>query len=159
MKFRIDPTHLSRVTPDRQRELEEALLDLNSEGDGAAPTLVCGLLPDGGIAFAVEDAEGGVAAIPLPYPRVMRLFREYKDVIGRLARADLGAFGMRDFETLDYAKKLVHDEAGTLLRKTLRAATAIDLAQARRLFTLVFLLSSDLPEEVIRTHRRHGVPT
>jgi len=159
VKYRIDPTVLSRVTADRRRELEEALLDLETEDDGEPPTLVVGVLPDGGLAYAVESAEGGVTAVPLPYPRVARVFREYRDVIQRLARSDLGSFGMRDFETLDYAKKLVHDEAGALLRKTLRTAVNIDLAQARRLFTLSFLLSSDLPEEVIRTHRRHGAPT
>lgn len=159
MKYRIDPTVLSRITSDRRRELEEALLDLEAEDDGQPPTVVVGVLPDGGLAFAVEAADGGVTAVPLPYTRVARLFREYRDVIQRLARSDLGSFGMRDFETLDYAKKLVHDEAGALLKKTLRTAASLDLAQARRLFTLTFLLSSDLPEEVIRTHRRHGVPT
>jgi len=156
VKYRIEAALLEGVTPDRQRELQEALLDLNTDDDGLPPTLTVGLLADGGVSFAVETTDGAVTAVPLPYVRVARLFREYKDVIQRLARSDLGAFGMRDFETLDYAKKLVHDEAGALFKRALRPAVAMELTPARRLFTLVFLLSSDLPEAVIRTHRRHG---
>jgi uncharacterized protein (UPF0262 family) len=69
----------------------------------------------------------------------------------------------RDWESLDYAKKLVHDEAGGRIRKALRPhlveGEAVDLKLARRLFTIVFLVAQDLPAELVTRHRSHGPPT
>ena len=159
MKYRIDAALLAGASAHRQREVEDALLDLNTDDDGHPPLLTVGRAADGGLALTLEHEDGAASTHELPYARLRPLNREYRDVITRIARSDLGGFGMRDFEALDYAKKLVHDEAGALLRKTLRPGAELPLDRARRLFTLVFLLSSELPEEVIRTHRRHGTPT
>jgi uncharacterized protein (UPF0262 family) len=65
------------------------------------------------------------------------------------------ATGTRQMETLDYAKKLVHDDAGDTVYHAFEAHLAIDHATARRLFTLIFLLSNELPETMVTRHR-HG---
>jgi uncharacterized protein (UPF0262 family) len=65
---------------------------------------------------------------------------------------------MRDWEALDMAKKGVHDEAGMRIRKALRPHLEVDLKLARRIFTLVFLVVSDIPAELVKRHRRHGTP-
>ena len=160
MKYRIDAALYDGVGAERLREWQDTLLDLNSDDDGEPPTLTIGRLDDGGAAFLVEPAEGDVApvSVSVPHARLRSHLREYRDIITRLARADLGAFGMRDVDTLDYAKKLVHDDAGEVIRKALRPAARVSHATARRIFTLVFLMSSELPEAAIRSHRRHGTP-
>lgn len=160
MKYRIDAALYDGVGAERLREWQETLLDLNTDDDGEPPTLTIGRLGDGGATFRVEpaDGQGEAVSVAVPHARLRGHLREYRDIITRLARADLGAFGMRDVDTLDYAKKLVHDDAGDLLRKALRPAATVSHATARRIFTLVFLMSSELPEAAIRSHRRHGTP-
>lgn len=158
MKFRIDPDLYREVTRDREREWQGALLDLNFEADGAPPLVTVHRREDGGAAFAVEADADAAVLVEVSHARLRSVLRDYRDVIVQIARTSGGAFGMRDLDTLDYAKKLVHDEAGELLAKALRAHVAIDLPTARRLFTLVFLLGTDLPEHLIKNHRRHGGP-
>ncbi|MCA9516352.1 MAG: UPF0262 family protein [Myxococcales bacterium] len=156
MKFRIDPDLYREVTKDREREWQGALLDLNFECDGSPPHVTVHRRADGGAGFSVEDAAGASVLHEVSHARLRSVLRDYRDVIVQMARTAGGAFGMRDLDTLDYAKKLVHDEAGELLKKELRAHLAMDLGMARRLFTLVFLLGTDLPEHLIKNHRRHG---
>ncbi len=158
MRFRIADELWDGTRPDREREWQDALLDLNLEHDGHPPVLTFAKGADGGVVIYVEKADGH-AEVGLSFDMLRDPFRDYREIIARLARADGGAFGMRDWESLDYAKKLVHDEAGMRVRKALRPhLEALDLKLARRLFTLIFLIAVDLPAELVRRHRRHGPP-
>ena len=56
---------------------------------------------------------------------------------------------------IDYAKRIVHDDAAAFLRESLADVVQMDLSDARRLFTLIFLVGTDLPETLVRYHRRH----
>ncbi len=163
MKFRIADGLWDGVRPEREREWQHALMDLNAEHDGHAPVFTIHRREDGGAAIVLAFSEGDERVAELSFDLLRDPFRDYREIIARLARADGGTLGMRDWESLDYAKKLVHDEAAARIRKALRPHLAaveghlgIDLKLARRLFTLVFLVACDIPAELVTRHRRHG---
>lgn len=158
MRFRIADTLWDGTRPDREREWQDALLDLNLEHDGHPPVLTLNRAADGGALVQIDRGDGAEAtSVALTFDLLRDPFRDYREIIQRLARADGGAFGMRDWESLDYAKKLVHDDAGHRLRKVLRAhLDGVDMKLARRLFTLIFLVAVDLPAELVTRHRHHG---
>jgi len=161
MRFRIAEALWDGVKQDREDEWRHALLDLNAEHDGHHPTITIGRRDDGGAELVVtrarESGEGDEhVVVALTFDMLRDHFRDYREVIARLARADAGAWGMRDWETLDYAKKLVHDEAGARIRRALKAILPIELKLARRIFTIVFLVAADIPAELVTRHRRHG---
>lgn len=158
MRFRIADSLWDGARPDRESEWQDALLDLNLEHDGHPPILTLDRAADGGVSIQIERVEGDTPTqVALTFDLLRDPFRDYREVIQRLARADGGTFGMRDWESLDYAKKLVHDDAGHRLRKVLRPHLEhIDTKLARRLFTLVFLVAVDLPAELVKRHRQHG---
>ncbi len=99
--------------------------------------------------------DGRTELIELGPGRMRRHFKEYREIIEQLARSTSGRYGMRDLETLDYAKKLVHDDAAETLQEAFEGAVDLDHKLARRLFTLVFLVSNALPEHLVTRHR-HG---
>lgn len=159
MRFRIADTLWDGKSPEREREWQHALLDLNHEHDGLPPILTVSRRADGGAVIGLGRPDGEVEVV-LPFDLLRDPFRDYREVITRLARADGGAFGSRDWESLDYAKKLVHDDAGMRIRKALRPhlrdGEAVDLKLARRLFTLIFLVTQEMPAELVTRHRGHG---
>ena len=162
MKFRIADGLWDGRRPDREREWQHALLDLNAEHSGLPPTLTIDRRADGGAEITVSDGDD-TKLIVLTFDMMRDHFRDYREVIARLARADAGALGMRDWETLDMAKKLVHDEADGKIRRAWRAAfgnaDGLDLKLARRVFTIVILVAADIPAELVTRHRRHGPPS
>lgn len=87
-------------------------------------------------------------------PEIERCIEEYGATIRQLVHMDKQA-PMRGFEALDYAKRVVHDEAAALLRDTVAGHIQLSLDQARKLFTVLFLAASDLPAELVRYHRFH----
>lgn len=90
-----------------------------------------------------------------PDPRELeRCIHEYGATIRQLVRVDRQA-PVRGVEALDYAKRVVHDEAASLLRETLSGHLGLSLEEARKLFTVLFLAASDLPAELVRYHRYH----
>jgi uncharacterized protein (UPF0262 family) len=162
MKFQIAEPLWDGSRPDREEEWRHALLDLNQEHDGEPPVMTFERRDDGGAAIILERPDGAVE-VRLSFDLLRDPFRDYREVIQRLARAGSGAFGSRDWESLDYAKKLVHDDAGHRIRKALRPhlreGETVDTKLARRLFTLVFLIAQDLPRELVTRHRSHGLPS
>lgn len=156
MKFRLAPSLFEDdVSPAREQEWQLALTDLNADADGEEPTLTLSRRKDGGADITVTGlADDATGVAELSKDRLRRQFRDYRHVIQQISGA--GAFGARQFETLDYAKKLVHDEAGEVIQEALDPFVTIDHRTARRLFTLVFLISSALPDNLVRRHRSHS---
>ncbi len=157
MRFRIAPAHYDGSNEAREREWELALADLNADCDGGLPTLTFERRRDGGADIVVAGPAGAAPArVSFPYARLRSQLREYRDVIGKMARADGGWAGSRDFDALDYAKKLVHDEAGDIIKAKLDDHVVVEHPLARRMFTVIFLLSNNLPRHLVNRHRRHG---
>ncbi len=150
MKYRVDPLLYDGVSPTREKEWQLALLDLNAEADGAEPTLTVTRTDSEGIDI---ELTGGTEprTVHLSQATLRTHFRDYRRVIEHLVRST--ATGSRQMETLDYAKKLTHDDAGEMVQEALEGVVTVSHAQARRLFTLVFLVASELPESLVTGHR------
>jgi uncharacterized protein (UPF0262 family) len=144
------------TTPAREQEWQQALMDINVKHDGEPPDITLARRDDGGATLHLSGLSEVTIEVALSFDMLRDHFRDYRDVIARIARATAGSFGMRDYEALDMAKKGVHDEAGLRIRKALRPHLEIDLKLARRIFTLVFLVLADIPADLVTRHRRHG---
>ncbi|MCB9728778.1 MAG: UPF0262 family protein [Deltaproteobacteria bacterium] len=163
MKFRLMPEVWEDAAPEREREWRQTLGELNLDhgslvrpGDAGAeePVVTLGRHPEGGLLIVVALAGGEESTVHLNHRRMRGAFRDYKQVIEQIARATSGAFGPRDLETLDYAKKVVHDEAAELIQEALSERVHLPHKLARRIFTLAFLITHDLPQEIV-SHFRH----
>ncbi len=151
-----------RASPRRSEEWRRSLSELNKANHirGAIdpsddPALEVVRPPDGGLKIRVYrrgfDLERTFELAP---DRVEELFGDYGATILQMVHIDREA-PVRGFEALDYAKRVIHDEAAGYLMELLAPTVEMDLDDARRLFTLVFLVGTDLPEEFVRYHRLH----
>jgi uncharacterized protein (UPF0262 family) len=153
-----------QTPPGRADEWRRALDELNQfngvlprqpTGSTEAPALEFALRPDD--VWEVRFYADGVRrtdTLELPPVMVAEHVAEYTATISQLAHVDREA-PVRGFEALDYAKRVVHDDAAAALKDALASVVRMDLADARRIFTLFFLLATDLPEELVRYHRFH----
>lgn len=150
--FRIHPSLVKTANPSRLAEWRRVLDEYNDAG--LASTIIeIALPPDDHLQLRVEQPAG--ASVARVAMRTLNpLLAEYGETIRHMVRIDREA-PARGFEALDYAKRVVHDEGADLLRAQLRAIVSLEIDDARHLFTLVFLVASDLPEELVRYHRRH----
>lgn len=158
MLVRLRPDVFVGAPAARAHEWRQTTRDLNAalarcHGDDLT-TVTVGCGAGGEVELTVERG-GEATTLTLPRARLERQYREYRHVIEQLAGSASGVRGRRDVGVLDYAKRLVHDEAGELVQRAVRGVLEIDLCAGRRLFTLFFLLSSGLPEALVRRHR-HG---
>jgi uncharacterized protein (UPF0262 family) len=151
VRFLLDPNLLEAVSPEREREIRLALVELNADcGDG--PEALTIRIPDeGGVQLDMTDVPCGSATALISPSTLRRHLREYRGIIDQLTRA---GYGVRDIETLDYAKKLAHDDAGETLQDALTPHVSLPLATARRAFTLIFLLTHELPRSQVIRHAR-----
>lgn len=85
----------------------------------------------------VDDADRSAA---IARADLTALFDEYLEVVGQLGKSDEDGFSRMD--ALDMAKKVTHDRAGRVLKRSLRPLEA-DHEVARRVFSLLFALSHD----------------
>lgn len=84
--------------------------------------------------------------------------RNYQAVIERIVDggyAQNPSRGDSRFEALDHGKRVVHTEAGETLVELLDGFADVDEETARNLFTLLFLIRTELPAHVVRYHRAH----
>jgi uncharacterized protein (UPF0262 family) len=164
MQFVVGESLLAAYSEGRVVELQEALHDLN-QAPGLTPVnpiegeFVCRLtdLSPGGVTLAlctVETTPPPHAECRVLWSSLRTLLKDYGEVIANIVETGMNARGSR-FEALDYGKKVVHDEAGEELQELLEEVMEVDLPTARRLFTLLFLLKTKLPLELVRFHRRH----
>ena len=148
MMFRVESVLLNDARPERAQEWRLALMDLNSECDASACTVILDATTEGGVTVRIDTAETSESLAFEP-AALRRHFREYAKIIRQLSRA---GYGYRDMETLDYAKKLAHDEAGETIADTLSPHLTLSHRVARKLFTLFFLLCHETPANLVNRH-------
>ncbi len=164
MQFELEESLIAAYSEGRVSELQEALHDLNRNPD-LTPVLpiegdfVCRLtdLGPSGVTLALcsPTAETPrLAQYRVLWSSLRRLLKDYSEVIANIVNTGMNAGGSR-FEAMDYGKKVVHDEAGEEIQELLEETMILDLATARRLFTLLFLLKTKLPLDLVQFHRRH----
>jgi uncharacterized protein (UPF0262 family) len=135
---------------DVEREREAALCDLvedsafrplhAAESGHAGPWSLHLSVVDGRLAFGLCDAEGGDAGtIGLGLARFRRVVREYFAICDSYYKA-LRKASASELETLDMARRAIHDRGARHLAEALEDKVALDHATARRLFTLICVL-------------------
>ncbi|TVQ99875.1 MAG: hypothetical protein EA398_11775 [Deltaproteobacteria bacterium] len=140
----------------RRQEWTQALGEINGTEHDAVDLGIEFVRPPG-CPWQVRIYRDGTELIDTVEPDVRELERcisEYGATIRQLVQVDRNA-PVRGVEALDYAKRVVHDEAASILREALEGHIVLTLDEARKLFTVLFLAASDLPGEFIRYHRFH----
>jgi uncharacterized protein (UPF0262 family) len=147
----LDDANLPPPTPEIEQERRVAMFDLMEENsfviperDGRAvppgPYDVALSIRDKRLVFDVTAGDGEKAAefhLSLtPFRQVVKdyfqICKSYFDAVKTLPPSQI--------ETIDMARRGIHDEGARILRERLEGKVAVDDGTARRLFTLVCVL-------------------
>lgn len=148
---------------ERRGEWQRMLDELNAENSLASVqaleaedlSIEIVRMPSGTFAFRLyADVFERLDTVTLDAEVLDTHFRDYAQTIRHMVHVQSDA-PARGFESLDYAKRVVHDEAGELMQSALSLMLTMTKEDARRLFTLLFLIAGDLPEHLVRFHRFH----
>ena len=146
----LDESTVLRRGAEVEREREAALRDLVEESrfvplravanGQAGPWSLHLSVPDGRLALALRDGEGNDAGtIGLGLARFRRVVREYFAICDSYYKAMRKA-SAKEIETLDMARRAIHDRGTRALLEALEDKVETDFATARRLFTLICVL-------------------
>jgi uncharacterized protein (UPF0262 family) len=135
---------------DVEREREAALRDLSVdsafeplravEAGHGGPWSLDLSVPDGRLCIGVSDGAGQDAGtIVLGLARFRRVVREYFAICDSYYKA-LRHASASELETLDMARRAIHDRGARQLVEALEGKVETDFATARRLFTLICVL-------------------
>ncbi|MPY74933.1 MAG: UPF0262 family protein [Alphaproteobacteria bacterium] len=143
----LDDRTVVRRSPEVEHELNVAIYDIlernlfRPDGDFQGPFRVhLSIEERRRLIFEVADDGKGVQgrmALPLlPFRRIVRdyfqICESYYDAIKRLSPSQI--------ETIDMARRSLHDEGSSILVKRLHGKIEVDEETARRLFTLICVL-------------------
>ncbi|MGC6534517.1 MAG: UPF0262 family protein [Parvibaculales bacterium] len=142
----LDDPALQARNDDLEHERRVAIFDLIEDNhfalvDGPeGPYRVVLSLTDRGIVFAVSDLQADpLATIELSMRPFRRNIRDYFMICESYFEAIRTATPDK-IETIDQARRALHNESATLLKERLAAQAEIDDDTARRLFTLISVL-------------------
>jgi len=146
----LDEVTVLRRHSDVEQEREAALADLVADSKFSplkavqnghqGPWSLRLAVVDGRLAIAVHDGSGADAGvIGLGLARFRRVVREYFAICDSYYKATRRA-SAREIETLDMARRAIHDRGTRQLLEALEGKAATDFATARRLFTLICVL-------------------
>ncbi len=131
--------------PDVEQERRIAVFDL-LEGNRfdvagrVGPFRVLLRVEDNRLAIDVKDEDGRpIETIRLGLARFRRPIRDYFAICESYFKT-VRSETPRGLETIDMARRGVHDEAAELLRECLQGKVDLDFDTARRLFTLICVL-------------------
>lgn len=144
---RLDERSVVRWSPDVQRErsaarcalLEENRFVLLSCPEGGPYRLFLSIT-DGRLLLRLSDSGGAwLEDVPLSLAPFRNLVKEYFAICEAYLTARRGAVASQ-LETLDMARRGLHNDGAALLVERLSASIGLDTETARRLFTLVCVL-------------------
>jgi uncharacterized protein (UPF0262 family) len=146
----LDEATMLRRGEEVERERMAALRDLAEDSRfiplRAAQRGHCGpwslhlAVPDGRLRISLTDREGrDSGSIALGLARFRRVVREYFAICDSYYKA-LRQASARELETVDMARRALHDRGARLLAEALEGKVETDFATARRLFTLICVL-------------------
>ena len=150
MKARIIDIELDERTiiwrnPDVEQERRIAIFDLLEENHFSpagheGPFRILLRVEDNRLAIDLKD-EGGapLETIRLGLARFRRVIRDYFAICDSYFKA-VRSESPKGLETIDMARRGVHNEAAELLRECLDGKIDLDFDTARRLFTLICVL-------------------
>lgn len=146
----LDEATILARSPAVEQEREVALRDLVSakafrplraiERGHAGPWTLSLAVIEGNLAIGVQDGGGADAGtIGLGLARFRRVVREYFAICDSYYKA-LRNPSAQELETLDMARRAIHDRATRQLIEALDGKVETDFDTARRLFTLICVL-------------------
>jgi uncharacterized protein (UPF0262 family) len=150
-QIRLDDANLPPPTPEIEQERRVAMFDLMEDNSFTLPARddrrvppgpysLCLSIRDKRLVFDVRTTEGETAAefhLSLsPFRQVVKdyfqICKSYFDAVKTAAPSQI--------ETIDMARRGIHDEGARILQERLDGKVEVDDATARRLFTLVCVL-------------------
>ena len=146
----LDEATLLRRSAEVEQEREVALRDLQAENSFVplraaqrghrGPWALRLALSEGRLEIGVRCRDGGDAGtIGLGLARFRRVVREYFAICDSYYKA-LRKASPKEIETVDMARRAIHDRGTRQLLDALEGKVATDFATARRLFTLICVL-------------------
>lgn len=142
----LDEASLGRGSPDEEHERQAAIYDLIEEnvfvpmGCERGPFILHLALRERRLVFDVRTERDNIlAAHLLSLTPLRRVIADYF-LICQSYYAAIRTAMPSQIETIDMARRALHDEAASMLRSRLEGKIATDHATARRLFTLVCAL-------------------
>lgn len=146
----LDEATFLRRSADVEQEREIALRDLEAlnsfvplraaELGHTGPWALHLALIEGRLAIGVSDAVGAdCGTIGLGLARFRRVVREYFAICDSYYKA-LRKASAQEIETIDMARRAIHDRGTRQLLEALEGKVETDFATARRLFTLICVL-------------------
>ena len=141
----LDERSIIRRNEDIEQEKRVAIFDL-IEGNRFAlagrdgPFRVVMRVEDSRLAIDVQDEAGGeIETVRLGLARFRRLIRDYFHICDSYFKA-VRSTDPRSIETIDMARRGMHNEAAEMLKDCLAPQVVVDFDTARRLFTLLCVL-------------------
>jgi len=146
----LDESTVLRRKPEIEREREVALRDLaadarfaplrSAERGHEGPWSLRLAVEEGRLTLAVRDKDGNEAeSLGLGLARLRRDVRDYFAICESYYNAMRKA-SAKEIETLDMARRAIHDRGTRALLDALEGKVETDFATARRLFTLICVL-------------------
>jgi uncharacterized protein (UPF0262 family) len=146
----LDEATLLRRSREVEQEREVALRDLAADNSFTplrsvergheGPWSLRLAVDDGRLALAIRDRAGAKAeTVGLGLARFRRVVREYFAICDSYYKA-LRKASPQEIETIDMARRAIHDRGTRQLLEALDGKVATDFATARRLFTLICVL-------------------
>ena len=149
-RLELDEATILWRSPEVEQERQVAMRDLEADNrftplraverghDG--PWTVRLAVAESGLTMALSDRDGADAGtIGLGLTRFRRVVREYFAICDSYYKA-LRKASPREIETIDMARRAIHDRATRQLLEALEGKVETDFATARRLFTLICVL-------------------
>lgn len=142
----LDEASIGRHTAEVEHEREVAIFDLLEknrfalEGHDAGPYTLRLSLAENRLVFTVGDsARAPIQHVMLSLSPFRRIVKDYFLICDSYYQAIKTQPASR-IEAIDMGRRGLHDEGSRLLQERLKGKIAVDLATARRLFTLLCAL-------------------
>ncbi len=141
----LDERTIIRRSEDIERERKVAIFDLLEENSfqpvgHEGPFRILLRIEDNRLVIDLKDAEGQpLETIRLSLARFKRPVRDYFAICESYFKA-VRSHSPKGIETIDMARRGIHNEAAELLRECLKDKIEMDFDTARRLFTLICVL-------------------
>jgi uncharacterized protein (UPF0262 family) len=145
IEIELDERTIIRRSDDIERERQIAIFDLLESNlfqpaghDG--PFRILLRIEDNRLAIDLKDGNGGkLETIRLGLARFKRPVRDYFAICESYFKA-VRSDSPKGIETIDMARRGIHNEAAELLQECLKDRIEMDFDTARRLFTLICVL-------------------
>ena len=88
----------------------------------------------------IDISDGSISDLKISISNVRRILRDYQIVCDNYVEA-IKTAPLKKIEAIDIGRRTIHDEGAVKLRESFKEKVELDMDAARRLFTLVSIIS------------------